>query len=263
LLPAQRRDSCSMAKLVREPIYQQLNNELRDELRSGTYPVGTQFLTERQIAERFAVSRITANKALSSLVAEGLLDFRKGVGTFVREPRLDYDLRALVSFTDKARAAGLKPSTRVLSVLRETADALDPLVATALGIEGDAPVIRIERLRMADGEPLILERRVVIGELCPGLENADLTGSLYQLWQERYELTIAGAEQTIRAVNLDADDAAMLKVPANSAALEVGCIGRLSGGRALWWEQTRYRADRYAFQGSMGSSQPAIAGIIG
>ncbi len=73
----------------------------------------TQFLTERQICERFDVSRATANKALSNLVVEGVLEFKKGVGTFVRGGVLDYDLRALVSFTDKASVAGKRPTTRL------------------------------------------------------------------------------------------------------------------------------------------------------
>src|SRR5512140_391888 len=100
--------------LVKEPIYQQLNNHLRLLIGSGECSVGSQFLTERQICERYGVSRATANKALSNMVSEGLLEFRKGVGTFVRGRSLDYNLRALVSFTDKARAAGKEPSTEVI-----------------------------------------------------------------------------------------------------------------------------------------------------
>jgi DNA-binding GntR family transcriptional regulator len=75
---------------------------------------GRKFLTEREICGRYSVSRPTANKALSNLVSEGLLEFRKGVGTFVQGRALAYNLRALVSFTDKAIAACKQPSTEVL-----------------------------------------------------------------------------------------------------------------------------------------------------
>jgi DNA-binding GntR family transcriptional regulator len=75
-------------RLVRDPIYQQLNQALRDMLRNKEFQVGEKFPTERQICEQFGVSRATANKALSNLVAEGVLEFRKGVGTFVRHTRL-------------------------------------------------------------------------------------------------------------------------------------------------------------------------------
>src|SRR6478672_10049530 len=103
-----------MSLLVKEPIYQQLNCQLRTLITSGEYADGSQFLTERQICERFGISRATANKALSNLVSEGLLEFRKGIGTFVRGRALDYNLKALVSFTDKAVAAGKRPTTEVL-----------------------------------------------------------------------------------------------------------------------------------------------------
>src|SRR5688500_1653286 len=132
--------------LVKEPIYQQLNRELR---KLPGQP-GDRFLTEREISSRFGVSRATANKALASLVAEGLLEFRKGLGTFVRGGTLDVDLRALVSFTDRARAAGKRPSTRVLR--------LEFL---------PGPVLRMERLRLVDDVPVILERRDVMASLCP------------------------------------------------------------------------------------------------
>ena len=99
------------APIVREPIYQQLCRILRDLARSGEFTAGEKFLTEREIASRFNVSRATANKALSSLVSEGALEFRKGMGTYVRPGLIGYDLRALVSFTKKAKAAGKKPST--------------------------------------------------------------------------------------------------------------------------------------------------------
>ena len=101
-----------MSLLVKEPIYQQLNTHLRRSSRPESTRSGLQFLTERQICERFGVSRATANKALSNLVSEGLLEFRKGIGTFVRGRALDYNLKALVSFTDKARGRRQKPEHR-------------------------------------------------------------------------------------------------------------------------------------------------------
>src|SRR5208337_3996867 len=100
--------------VAQEPVYQQLNERLRVLLRGKDYPPGDRFLTERQIADEYGVSRPTANKALAGMVAEGLLEFRKGVGTFVARPRLDYDLDTLVSFTDKAKAVGKRAGTRVI-----------------------------------------------------------------------------------------------------------------------------------------------------
>ena len=122
-------------RLVREPMYQQMNEILRELLRSEEFAEGDQFLTERQIAERFQVSRPTANKVLGGMVAEGLLEFRKGVGTFVCPPRLNYDIQTLVSFTEKARESGKTPATRVLRFERIKAREAEADVAAKLQID--------------------------------------------------------------------------------------------------------------------------------
>jgi GntR family transcriptional regulator len=151
--------------IVRDPIYSQLNQLLRSLIRNGTFEPGDRFLTEREISERFEISRATANKALSGLVAEGLLEFRKGVGTFVRSNLLDYDLRFLVSFTEKARSAGKVPSTRILEFSTPKASALPEEIRIALDLAQEEPVHYIERLRLADDLPVILERRYLRGRL--------------------------------------------------------------------------------------------------
>jgi len=251
-----QRHSHMASLLVKEPIYQQLNGHLRLLLGSADCPVGSQFLTERQICERYGVSRATANKALSNLVSEGLLEFRKGVGTFVRGRPLDYNLRALVSFTDKARAAGKQPSTEVLEF--ETVRAEDVLddVPEVLQVRPDAALYYIERLRLADGLPVILEKRYVIAEYCPGLTKADVGGSLYSLWTERYNLPIEGADESIRAVNTRGSDARLLKLRDGAAGMLILSVGHLTGGRPLWSERTLYRGDSYEFQNRLGGIQP-------
>jgi len=243
--------------LVRQPIYQQLNGALRTLLGSGEFKTGAQFLTERQVSRRFEVSRATANKALSNLVSEGILEFKKGIGTFVRGGVLDYDLRALVSFTGKASTAGKKPSTRVLNFDRRTGSTIARAVAVSLKVRDDDGVYVLERLRLADGVPVILERRHIVEAFCPGLRRRDLAGSLYGLWTERYRLEIAGAEQTIRATAVRGADAKQLRVPAGSAGLVVRSLGVLRENRPLWWERTIYRGDAYAFRNRLGPIETA------
>ena len=95
------------------------------------------------------------------MVSEGLLEFRKGVGTFVCPPRLNCDVQTLISFTEKAKEAGRKPSTRVLQFERITASAAEPEVAEKLQIGSDEALFAITRLRLADGIPVIMEKRWV------------------------------------------------------------------------------------------------------
>src|SRR4029453_16868789 len=100
------------------------------------FKTGVRFLSEREVSSRFEVSRVTANKALSNLVSEGILEFRKGVGTFVRGGVLDYDLRSLVRFTGKAAAAGKRPAPRVLSFDTIAASSIASGIAAALRVRG-------------------------------------------------------------------------------------------------------------------------------
>jgi GntR family transcriptional regulator len=252
-------------RLVRSPIYQQLNQLLRDLIREGEFRPNEQFLTERQICDRFNVSRATANKALSNLVAEGVLEFRKGVGTFVRGGILDYDLRALVSFTEKAQSAGKTPSTKIIKCETITAGEVDADLQKWLHLGPDAPAYYIERLRLTDDSPVILEHRYVVARLCPNLSAAELAGSLYALWIDKYKLDIIGADQTIRAVTITGDDARLLRVKSGAAGLLVMSVGFVRGDVPLWWERTLYRGDSYEFRNRLGPVQtahPAAGALI-
>jgi GntR family transcriptional regulator len=232
---------------AKTPVYQQLLGTLRVLVKEEDFLEGDRFLTERQVSERFGVSRPTANKALASLVAEGMLEFRKGVGTFVRGKVLDYDLGALTSFTRKAEAAGKRPTTQVLAFETITAAAAPGEVANQLECSPESPLHYMERLRLADGAPVILEHRWVSATLCPGLERKELHGSLYQVWTERFLLGIGEADQRIRALNLSGTEARLLSVRPGLAALEVLCRGFLRTGEPLWYERTIYRGDAYEF----------------
>ena len=228
------------------PVYLRLNQQLRALLRSRDYAEGDRFLTERQIAERYEVSRPTANKALAGMVAESLLEFRKGVGTFVSRPRLDYDLDALVSFTEKARAVGKQASTRVLQFDEVTASVAGQEISEHLRVPPGDVLFFMCRLRLANDLPVILERRWVPKRLCPALSRADLRGSLYKLWKQKYKWKISEANQTIRAINLVGADARLLEVQPGTACFLVSAVG-FAADEPVWWEKTIYRGDAYEF----------------
>ena len=247
-------------QLVRSPVYQQLNQRLRTVL-GKDYRCGDRFLTERQIAEQFQVSRTTANKALASLVSEGFLEFRKGLGTFVRRDVIDYDVRSLVSFTEKASAAGKTPRTELLSFRKVAITEVDDKVRISLGVEDDALLWGMERVRLADEVPVILEHRYVVEAHCPKLTRAQAGASLYRAWTKTHGLAIAGANEVIRAVLLTKAEARHLQATARSAAFEVVSIGFLENERPLWWERTLYRGDHYEFLSRLGPIQSATPAL--
>jgi GntR family transcriptional regulator len=243
-------------QLQRSPVYQQLNDQLRSALASE-YECGDRFLTEREIAAQFEVSRATANKALASLVSEGVLEFRRGIGTFVRRDVIDYDVQSLVSFTEKARAAGKKPVTELITFGEISATETSEEIQKALSVSGDELLWELERLRLADGTPVILEHRYIIQQQCPKLTKSQAEGSLYRAWTKTHGLSIAGADEIIRAVLVTTGEARQLKVAARSPALEVIAVGRLDNNSPLWWERTLYRGDQYEFHSRLGPIQSA------
>lgn len=242
----------SARQLVRDPVYRQLNDLLQGLIRGGEFKPGQQFLTEREVGERFGVSRATANKALSHLVVEGVLEFRKGVGSFVREGVMDYDLQSLMSFTRKATLAGKRPETRVVQFRTQSAGEIDPTVRTALGLAPKDTVYYFERLRLIDGHPIILEHRYLVTRPCPGLTKSQLRGSLYSVLTQTYGLKIRAADEVIQAVNLSSLHAQLLGVAPATAALRVRAIGHADA--PLWWEDTLYRGDAYEFHNTLGTN---------
>jgi GntR family transcriptional regulator len=244
-----------------DTFHQRLIEKLRALIRSEDFTPGSQFLTERQVATRFKTSRPTANKALSSLVSAGLLEVRRGAGTFVRESVLDYDLERLVSFTDKARAAGKKPSTELIEYRKLTTADAPPAVAQSLKTAADEPLIYMERLRLADGKPVIYERRHVVASWCPKISRRDGKGSLYTCWTEKYGLTISGAEEIIHAVNATKAQAARLQIPVGTACFQITATGFTAGEKPLWHEETLYRADVYEFRNRISGLTTASAAM--
>ena len=241
-----------------EPVYLRLTRDLKQLLGTDTFPAGSKFLTEREISKRFSVSRLTANKVLAGLAAEGWLEFRVGSGTYVRGGLIDYELNNLVSFTHAAEQAGKQPSTKVTRLEIITNADLDPAARLALNADDPSePFYLIERIRSSNRRPVILETRYVRARLCPGLNVADLNGSIYDLWVDKYSLSITGARQTLRAVMLDENDAKALGTKAGEAAMWVEAVGYLGDGQPLWCERLIYRGDAYEFVNTLGRAPGA------
>jgi GntR family transcriptional regulator len=203
--------------------------------------------TERDLATRFGVSRMTIRQALRALIDEGRIYAVRGQGTFLSEPKVS-KTQALTSFSDDMRARGYTPGSRLLEVSLGPAE---PLTARDLGLEPGSPVYRIERVRLADSVPMCHELVHLPARLFPGLSEQDLDGSLYQLLEDRYRTRIVRADQTIRAVLVDRRRAALLGVALRSAALSVLRISTDDKGRLAERAESVYRADRYDFAASV------------
>ena len=196
--------------------------------------------SERELMVTYAVSRATVRRAVESLIAEGVLRRVQGKGTFVAPPRVQSHLH-LASFTQDMRRRGREPATRVVRV----ASAAPPPAVTAwLGLADGAAAWLVERVRLASGEPMAVEAGWYSPTLLPGLDRHDLSGSLYELFAQVYELPVDTAEQTVRAQPADATLAHHLDVAPGDAVLAFERLSR-TGGAPLEHVVSHYRGDRY------------------
>lgn len=206
-------------------------------------PADTRLPDERDLAERFEVSRATVRQALSTLVKEAKIYSVRGRGTFVAAPSIAKDLR-LRSFTEDMRARGMTPSTRLLHAEETAADAD---VAAMLELAPESRVVHLERLRLADGFPMALESMWLPATRYPGILSEDLSQSLYQILSTRYHVEISTADERIAASVMERRTRELLSMPNPSAALVVSRRSFDKAGRAAEYGLSAYRADRYSF----------------
>ena len=247
-------------------LHQHIIAELRALVSSGKFAAGEKFLSEREIAARFQTSRPTANKALSSLVSEGVIEMRPGSGAFVREGVLDYDLECLVSFTDKVRAAGMEPTTKLLEFSKLSASDAPAKVRESLLADGSDELIYMERIRLAGGKPVIYESRHVVAALCQSMSREDAQGSLFAFWTAKCGLCIAGAEEVIHAVSASEAQAAHLGIAAQVPCFQIVTTGFVEDDRPLWHDVAIYRADVCEFRHRIGGNsgrRPAVGRNVG
>lgn len=203
--------------------------------------------SERELMTTYDVSRATVRKAIESLIADGLLHRIHGKGTFVARPRVESRLH-LASFSQDMRRRGLTPSTRLLGIEsdRPPAD-----VATALGLGTNGAAWRLDRVRLADGQPIAIENGWYPQGPLPDLDRQDLSGSLYAVFADHYGFAIDAAEQTLWGEAADVTIARRLDAPVNTPLLVFRRLSR-AGDRPLEYVVSRYRGDRYQLHMSLG-----------
>jgi GntR family transcriptional regulator len=202
---------------------------------------GSLLPSERSLAERLGVARMTIRQCVDTLHDAGLVRRIPGRGTFVREPRVSHST-TMRSFSEDMRVRGLRPGSRRLSVRTVPAPAA---VAAELAVEPGA-LLRVERLRTADGAPMALERTNLPAERFPGLAALlDPDASLHQVLADRYGARVDTAEQRVTIAQLTKRDATLLEVAPGTSAFLIEGTGRDAMGRPLEHGSSLYRADRY------------------
>ncbi|GAA4086462.1 GntR family transcriptional regulator [Nonomuraea soli] len=203
---------------------------------------GTLLPSERVLAERYGVARMTVRQEIHRLVADGLVVQRRGLGTFVAEPRqVEADL--LTSFSEDMRARGMRPGARVLECSTESAS---PLLAARLGVAAGSPVLRLVRLRTADDLPMAVERTTLPMERYPGIDALDWTDrSLYEELGARWGMRPSSTQVRISAVLPSPEEAGLLGVRGAQPCFQIEGPTRDAAGVIMESSRSLYRGDRY------------------
>lgn len=210
-----------------------------EEMITTDHRPGDVIASERELVRQLGVSRVTVRQAIADLVAAGRLERVHGKGTYVMGPRINTHLH-LMSFSREMRARGLVPETQVLEATEIDAP---ENVAERLAIGVGEPVIRVERLRLADGTPMALEIGHYPSALFPRLLDNEL-GSLYDVFASVYGVVVTAGAQIIRAESADANQAHVLGI-ARRAPLLVQERVTQAGPTIIEFAVSYYRGDRY------------------
>jgi len=230
------------------PKYHRLAQWLRQQIQEGTLQPGDQLPTEAELCARFGVSRGTVRQAIQMLVQEGMVQREQGRGSFVREPRRRAFF-TLTGFREDMRRQGITPETRVL-----TAEVIParPAHAQRLAISEGEPVIRIERVHLAQGSPILYDKRLLAQSLCPQLLFEDLaSASIHELLIEKYRIPLLRTVHVMEVHLLDEAEAALLEAAPGTPAFFVDRLTYTIGPedeRPAVWYQALYRGDAYHFR---------------
>lgn len=237
------------------PLWAQLLAELERRLEAGAF--SERFPTDQELTETYGVSRQTAREAVRRLGGSVGLDRQRGRGTFVRRTEFEQPVGALYSLFQAIEAQGVEQR----SVVRAQELRSDPDVARELALEPNAPLVYLERVRLAAGAPLALDRAWLPADLAEPVLDADFGHTaLYDELQRRCGVRPTRGEERIHPVVARTPEAPLLGLRSGAAVFSVE-RRTWTGERPLERRHTLVRGDRYAFltTWSPASPQPTVA----
>jgi GntR family transcriptional regulator len=227
------------------PLYAKVEATLASEIAAGAIARGSQLPPEDCLTERFGVSRTTVRKAVENLVARGLVEIRRGKGTFVTEPKIRQELTELSGFVEDMIALGRNPTARLLD--KRPVPAND-IVAEHLGLPLGSQVYRIERVRLADGVAMSFDETYLPLDIGEKIVSNDLEAEpIFSLLENKYGLPLVEADYQLEAVTADEHVAQALEVAPGSPIFLIERTTYCEGPRPIDYEKLYYRGDLIKF----------------
>lgn len=225
------------------PLYRQFKLLVEQKIASGEWSADQPLPPEMQLIETYGISRITVRQALDELVQEGRIYRRRGLGTFVAQPKINQTLAQLTGFVEELALRGMEPAVQVLGC--ETGVA-EPRVAEILGTEG--PLLQIRRLVSVGGTPLFVDTSYFPVELAYLLGPAEIAARPIYTLLEAGGRAPAEGDQWLGAVALSAETARLLGMEPGAPGLAIHRVTKDGLGRPVEYTRAVYRADRYEYQ---------------
>jgi len=223
------------------PVYKRIQNVIRKRIEAAELRPGDAVASERELARLHKVSLMTARHALAGLEREGIVERRRGAGTFVAAPKIHFN--KLMSYTEHMSSRGLLPHSRVL-VAKVVEDEQE--VAARLRLPATSPLVKIERLRLTEEDPFALETCYLPAAEFAGLAASSLgRGSLFSTLERDYDVELAYADEEIDATAADANLAELLGVHKNAPVLRIRQVIYSTKGKATMYVVGYYRSERH------------------
>ncbi len=230
----------------RLPLYVQVEDALTERIASGALPAGHQLPSEESLVSEFNVSRTTIRTTIQNLVRQGLVEIRRGKGTFVAQPRITQELTELTGFVEDMQIHGRHATARLLD--KKVVPASEA-VARQLALPLGTDVVQILRVRLADGVPLSFDETYLPEELGRKVMADNLvTEPIFSLLEQRYSTPLLEAEYQLEASIADAGVAMALSVSPGSPIFLIERTSYSVGHRPVDYEKLHYRGDHIRFK---------------
>jgi GntR family transcriptional regulator len=223
------------------PAYKRIQNVIRKRIAGGKLKIGDAVRSERELARIHSVSLMTARHALAGLEREGIVERRRGSGTFVAPPKIHFN--KLMSYSEHMSSRGLTPRSRVLAakVIEHQAE-----IAARLGLSGISTLVRIDRLRLTGEQPFAFETCYLAAAQFGRLISAPLgKSSLFAILQHDYGVALAYADEEVDATPADAHSADLLSVPRGAPLLRIRQVIYSTSGKPVIYGLGFYHSERH------------------
>jgi GntR family transcriptional regulator len=228
------------------PLYIQIKELIQNQIRTGELKIGSRLYSERELSEKFHVSRMTARQAIQSLVHEGVLQTQIGKGTYVKPPKVEIKLPSFNGFTQLIQQRNQVPSSQVLKAEIQLADTE---LADKLNVELGTEVVVLRRIRFVDGLSYAIETSHVIHDVCVGiLDQYDFNKeSLYQVLAEKYGVQLVWGEEVIEVRLPNRSEAQLLEIDSKTPVFTSTRTSFTKTDKRIEYVTAVFRGDRHRF----------------